>query len=94
MIGEDVTIPFSETIPAMSFRESMPPPSQSSDCPQPQFDGGDGSPEEVAAFVAVMPFDLKKVEQRHRLDTLTFPLELAYLEAQDSLPERRKTGEA
>ncbi|RTL50284.1 MAG: hypothetical protein EKK40_13155 [Bradyrhizobiaceae bacterium] len=53
---------------------------------------GDGGPAEAAAFIATMLSDLKQISRRHRLETLNYLLELAHLEAQDSL-SRRKAGD-
>ncbi len=70
----------------------MPPRSQSSDPPQPQLGAGDGGPAEAAAFIASALIDLELVSRRHRLDTLTYLLELAHLEADDILRFRHERG--
>lgn len=81
-------------IPAMPFRGvSMPPRRQSSDPSQPQPGGADGGPAEAAAFVACALVDLERVSRRHQLDTLTYLLELAHLEADDIVRFRHGGGE-
>ncbi len=72
----------------------MPPRSQSSDPPQPQPGAGDGGPTEAAAFVASALVDLEQVSRRHRLDTLTYLLELAHLEADDIVGFRQERGDS
>ena len=72
----------------------MPPRGQSSDTPQPQPGDEKGGPSEAAAFIASALVDLELVSRRHRLDTLTYLLELAHLEADDIVRFRREGGGA
>ncbi|HEY0234165.1 MAG TPA: hypothetical protein VGC86_03780 [Afipia sp.] len=71
----------------------MPPRTQSRDPSQPQLYKGDGGPLEAADFIATALIDLKRMSHRHRLDMLTYLLDLAYIEAQESMRTRRKSGQ-
>lgn len=70
----------------------MPPVSQRSDHPPPQSGDGEGGSSEAAAFIASALSDLTQVSRRHRLDTLTYLLELARLEADDAMRFRHERG--
>jgi hypothetical protein len=68
---------------------SMPRDSGRSDRSLPQLGDGSGGPAEAAAFVGSALADLKQMSRRHRLDTLTYLLELAHMEADDIVRIRR-----
>lgn len=68
------------------------PHRQSSDHSQSQRGVRDGGPLEAADFIATALIDLRQVSHRHRLDLLTYLLDLAHLEAQEIIRLERNSG--
>lgn len=62
-----------------------------SDCRDPA-DGG-GGPDEAAAFIASTLSDLARIATRHGLGTLSYLLDMAQMEANDTLAYRRGPDE-
>jgi hypothetical protein len=52
--------------------------------------GGEGGPDEAAAFIAEVLADLSRLARRHRLDLLGYLLRMAQLEAEEHLRLRSK----
>jgi hypothetical protein len=52
--------------------------------------GGEGGPDEAAAFIAETLADLSQLAQRYRLDLLGYLLRMAQLEAEEHLRLRSK----
>jgi hypothetical protein len=52
--------------------------------------GGEGGPDEAAAFIAEASADLSRLARRHRLDLLGHLLRMAQLEAEEHLRLRSK----
>jgi hypothetical protein len=52
--------------------------------------GGEGGPDEAAAFIAEALTDLSRLARRHRLDMLGHLLQMAQLEAEEHLRLRSK----
>jgi hypothetical protein len=58
--------------------------------PQNEEPGGEGGPDEAAAFIAETSADLSQMARRHRLDLLGHLLRMAQLEAEEHLRLRSK----
>jgi hypothetical protein len=67
----------------------MTPPSRDDHSPaaKPVRDGG---PEEAASFIAEAVADLAQLARRHKHDTLGFLLDMAQMEAEEIVDQRRK----
>jgi hypothetical protein len=50
----------------------------------------DGGPEEAASFIAEAAADLARLARRHKHETLGFLLDMAQMEAEDIIDQRRK----
>jgi hypothetical protein len=66
----------------------MTPPSRDDHSPaEPARDGG---PEEAASHIAEAVADLAQLARRHNHDTLGFLLDMAQMEAEEIVDQRRK----
>ncbi len=58
--------------------------------PRPDEPGGDGGPDEAAAFIADTVAELARLAQRHRLDMLGHLLRMSQQEAEEHVRLRSK----
>lgn len=54
---------------------------------------GDGGPGEAVQFIAQMTADLAQLARRHRYDTLGFLLDMALMEAQETMARNAAKGD-
>jgi hypothetical protein len=67
----------------------MTPPNRD-DRPPAAEPARDGGPAEAASFIAETVADLARLARRHKHDTLGFLLDMAQMEAEDIVDQRRK----
>jgi len=70
----------------------MPPRRIRSTEPKPEQRSEDGGAEEAAALIAETLLNLTAICHRHRLETLGYALDMAYMEAEGIVRARRKSG--